>query len=232
MVRPFGTNPVLEPFHSWDDGESSAHNNLGTLNVGYLANNDVLHKYAYSLKTPVTILIFLMTGLSCWCQTYFTEAYIAWDDSFDQWEIVQYEESKDEHFFGELALKWPLRGNWNEWKFRIGDLDGEIRRKWPDLNDQWELNSYEELVVFNPKWRNDLNEWVVKNDQEVFTFKTKIRNNPTIWTCEVSNGYFEIFTSSSSDPREWIIEDYLPEEVKTEIKLALIFISLYHSFPK
>ena len=165
-------------------------------------------------------------------QSYLTEAYLAFDGRFDEWEFVHFNEEGENTSYGRLSLKWPLQGNWNEWRYELNEFNGEIRRKWPGLNDQWELRGYDDLITFSPKWRNDLNEWTIRYNNTVMTLRTKSRDNPTFWRCDMEGGYFEIFTERINDPSIWIIEDYLPEHVDIEAKIVLTFIALYHSFPK
>ena len=47
-----------------------------------------------------------------------------------------------------------------------------------------------------------------------------------------SRGQFRLYTVHRNDPRDWSIEDGLTEEVSQTMKMALIFLAIYHASPK
>jgi hypothetical protein len=65
--------------------------------------------------------------------------------------------------------------------------------------------------LLGSRWKNRLDEWL---------------------TDDPNRGRFYIYTLRERDPRDWAVEDNLSEEVSEPMKMALIFIAIFHSTPK
>ena len=82
-------------------------------------------------------------------------------------------------------------------------------------------------------WSNDFREWRISNNSISLTLKSKYGNTFDEWIVREDNyGHFAMYTNWEGDPREWEIVDELDEDVSLEMKMALVFIASFHSFPK
>lgn len=152
-----------------------------------------------------------------------------WSDEFTEWEIF----TDEEDVVGELQLRWPLQGDWTEWDYRIGEEIGTIKLKWKNDPSLWEIRGYDEIVTAKMIWSNDFREWRISNNDITLTLKTRYGNVFDEWEVrEERHGAFGIYTVWEGDPREWEIADELDEELSLEMRMALIFIPVFHSFPK
>lgn len=154
----------------------------------------------------------------------------AWSDSFVEWTIYTDQESEE----GELKMRWQMQNDWSEWDYRVGEHTGSIKMKWKDDPTNWEIRGDNEIVFAHTKWRNDFSEWRIagENDQ-VFQLKTRFQNDGNEWIVEHETlGKLVIFTEWKGDPRDWIIVDEMSEEVRLPIKMATLFLAIYHSSPR
>jgi len=152
-----------------------------------------------------------------------------WSDEFTEWEIF----TDDEDVVGELTMRWQLQGDYSEWDYRIDEEIGSIKMKWKDDPSQWEIRGYDEIVTAKMLWTNDIREWRITNNDITLTLKTRYGNILDEWMVRGDDyGNFGIFSTWEGDPREWEINDELDEELSLEMRMALVFISVFHSFPK
>ncbi len=170
----------------------------------------------------------------------------AWSDSFVEWALyvsaadsTQNEEddseAPDEEEYGEMKLRWlNLRDDWSEWDFSIGDERGTIKMKWKDDPTQWELRTYSGAVVtMRAAWSNDLSEWRVTDNSISLTLRSRWTNQFDEWIVQdPTRGTFYMYTLVEGDPRDWAIEDNLDDSIPPTMKLALIFLTIYHSSPR
>ncbi len=171
-----------------------------------------------------------------------------WSDSFVEWELFVFasdsaetaelgddEELPDEALFGELKLRWlNLRDDWSEWDYQFGDERGTIRMKWKDDPSQWELRSYTgEVVTMRASWRDDLSEWRVTDNAISLQLKCRWSNQADEWLVQDSNfGTFYLYTLTQGDPRDWAIEDKLKAQISPAMKMALVFLTVFHASPR
>lgn len=169
-----------------------------------------------------------------------------WSDSFVEWELfasvadsTQAEdddsEPPDEELYGEMKLRWlDLRDDWTEWDYNLGDERGTIKMKWKDDPTQWELRTYDGAVVtMRAAWNNDFTEWRVTDNSVSLTLRSRWTNQLDEWqVTDSSRGAFYMYTVYRGDPRDWTIEDGLDESVSQHMKLALVFLSVFHSTPR
>jgi hypothetical protein len=152
-----------------------------------------------------------------------------WDDSFSEW--VLYTENGDEE--GEITMKWPLRGDWSEWNFRLGELSGTIQMKWKGDPNLWELRAGNEIVTIRSVWKDDWRQWEVKNGGIQLDVKSRWANILEEWTAvDKRFGVMKIYTAWEGDLRDWVIEDELEDEVSLPTRIALAFIPVFYSTPK
>jgi hypothetical protein len=153
-----------------------------------------------------------------------------WADDFAEWNLYQGEEEEP---VGQIRLRWQLQRDWSEWEYRIGEEIGTIRMVWKDRPEQWEINGYGPSVNIRTRWPGDQSQWVATDGDHRVMMKSLYRQDANVWyTPDESNGYLEIYTIWENDPRDWYIIDELSDNISLEMKLGLIFIPIFHSFPK
>ncbi len=166
-----------------------------------------------------------------------------WMDSFVEWEIYTTPEKRGleegevapEEYYGELKLKWlNSQNDWSEWEYEVGGQRGNIRQRWKDDPQQWELRSYSGAIIsMRTVWNGDFKEWRVSDNTVTLNLKSKWSNQIDEWIAEDPNyGSFYLYTLRSHDPRDWAIEDKLDPDISEEMKLAMMFLVIYHSTPK
>lgn len=152
-----------------------------------------------------------------------------WADSFSEWTIY----TDNEDLMGEMQIQWPLDQDWTEWVFSIGDDIGQIKMKWKDNPNQWELRSQGQVITIRTVWKDDPTHWRITDNTHSYTLVSKWQNLPYEWKLQETNlGDFEVYMTHEPDPRDWEIFDSLSEEISMPIKMAMIFIAVYHSTPK
>lgn len=166
-----------------------------------------------------------------------------WQNSFVEWDVfstlraedLEEGEEVEEEYYGEMKLRWlNVRDDFSEWDYELGGQRGTIRQKWKDDPQQWELRSYTGVVItMRTTWNNDFKEWRVSDNAITLNIRSKWTNQLDEWELRDSNyGNFYLYTLRTRDPRDWAIEDKLAPEIPEEMKLAMIFIAIFHSTPK
>ncbi len=163
-----------------------------------------------------------------------------WSDSFVEWAIFSPSEDEtadelEEVLYGELKLRWlNLKDDFSEWTYELGGKRGTIRQKWQNAPTQWELRTYEgDVISMKAPWSNDISEWRVTDNTLSLTLKSRWTNQFDEWLVEDPNrGKFYLYTLQTGDPRDWAIEDQLNEEISEPMKMALIFLVIFHCSPK
>lgn len=154
---------------------------------------------------------------------------VEYGDTFIEWEVIPADEKID---LGELNLSWPHKTDWNDWEYQVDGRVGNIRQKWINRPDEWELIDGEYIVSIKNQWKGDLTIWKIKCDDYALKFESKYNNQADEWTLTTEKyGVFDIYTEYEGDPRDWIIEDGLDKEVPLALKMAMIFVSMHYSVP-
>ena len=152
-----------------------------------------------------------------------------WSDSFREWIIY----TDDENEEGELRLRWADSGNWKEWDFRLGEISGQIRQKWPNDPNAWELWADNETVAARTVFPNDFREWRITWRGKQLTFKSKYGNILEEWGLRNStDGEFNVFTRFEGDPREWTVAEELDDAYPFGVRLMMAFLATFHATPK
>lgn len=172
-------------------------------------------------------LYFLLFTTSVSAQ-YLAGLAAVWNDKLDEWELFTEDEQA-----GELRVKWGLGDDWIEWDYRLGDYVGNIKQKWRNNPNQWEVRGDNEIVTIQTVWNNDFREWRISDGTHQLKLKRKYSNVIDEWEVDSRDwGFFEMFTQWEGDPREWNITDELDEGLSFPVKMALVFIVMYHSLPR
>ncbi|MGK0387422.1 MAG: hypothetical protein ACI94Y_000148 [Maribacter sp.] len=181
------------------------------------------------MKYLLSISILFFVIISSYAQIELYGISTAWDDSYKEWVIYTTDEEQE----GEIELRWASKDDWSEWDYRLDEESGSIKQKWNNDPSQWELRGGNEIITMRTKWSNDFTEWRISAGGETFTLKSKYRNQLEEWELQGDTyGKFEMYTTYENDPRDWEIIDELDEEVSFHIKMAMLFIVMYHGTPK
>lgn len=158
-----------------------------------------------------------LTGM----QTYYS-------DDFREWIIYTDEEDLE----GDLNMRWKSQNNWSEWDYNIGESSGTIRATFRNDPSQFEIRGDGITVTARRLFANDFREWRITDNETTVIFKTKWGNNTNEWKVrDKKNGSFEMETEWEGDPRNWRIDDEMDEEVSLQMKVAMIFLAIYHASP-
>jgi len=153
----------------------------------------------------------------------------AYDDDFIEWEFWDAQEER----IGSLEMSSPLRRDWTSWTYRLGDDSGDIRQKWSDNPTVWELVGYDGVITMRTQWGRDFSTWRIDAPDGKYILQSRFRNDGNEWFLkDDSRGAFAIFTSWTGDPRDWEILDELGDHVSRDLKIAFIFLAVYHSIPR
>ena len=152
-----------------------------------------------------------------------------WSDSFREWSLF----TEDEDRTGDLYLRWSGREDWTQWDMRLGDTIAEIKLKWQDNPNEWEIRCLGTTVMARTLWNGDFREWRISDGDTRLVWKSRYGNQFEEWVLrDEDKGIFRMYTYWELDPREWVIEDALDEEISFPMRLALIFVAIFHSSPK
>ncbi len=178
-------------------------------------------------RTVLSVLMILTVhGLYAQIAQYVVSRY---SDDLREWDLLdEFEET-----VGSLTVAWPLDGRWDEWRYETADASGDIRMKWQDDPNLWELTGYNGIITMRTTFKNDFSEWRITTDQSSYTWRTKYRSQPAnLWELRNSReGVFQMEASYRGDPRDWLISDEMDESVPEDLKLACLFLAIYHSLP-
>lgn len=167
-----------------------------------------------------------------------------WGNSFVEWDLMAFETSQgdssegappSEVFAGELKLRWlNVRDDFSEWVFELDGTRGTIRMPWKNDPTQWELRTYDnQVITMRASWKGDPTEWRVTNNKIALQLGSRWKNQLDEWLVDDPvYGRLYMYTIYEQDPRDWAIEDTMSPDISTAMKMALIFITVYHSSPK
>lgn len=192
------------------------------------------------------VLFFCCTATAAAQSPRFSGVSSRWSDSFVEWDLYAFnpdtaaaqtkeEAAPDEIVVGELKLRWlNVRDDWSEWDFIYEETRGTIRQKWKGDPNQWELRTYAgDIVTMRTAWPGDLKEWRVTDNSMALTLRSRWTNQLDEWLVDDhTRGRFYLYTYYQRDPRDWVIEDNLTEDVSPAMKMAFIFLTVFHGSPK
>jgi len=181
------------------------------------------------MKQQFLLLILFIFSYSISNAQILTGFETRWSDDFREWTIFTDDEDEE----GSLAMRWPQQNDWSEWDYRIGESTGSIKLKFKNDPSTWEIRGDGEIIIMRMKWNNDVNEWTISDGSTKLTLKALYNNNLNDWKIDGDkNGVFEIYMEWQDDPRNWTVIDELDEEISLPFRMAISFISIFHSFPK
>ena len=150
-----------------------------------------------------------------------------WSDSFREWVIYAGEDE------GDLRLRWQDADKWDEWEYNIAGLSGAIKIKWPNDPGEWEIRSNEgEIVSAKILWNNNFREWRISDNDIQLTLTCRYNSTWDEWEVQGNYGNMDIYSAFTGDPRDWVVIDELDKDVPAAMRIAILFIVLYHSSPR
>jgi hypothetical protein len=145
-----------------------------------------------------------------------------YNDDFNNWYIY----TDSTKLVGELNTRWPQKQDFAEWDYRIGEVTGMIRQKWPGEPFQWDVRGDNEIITIQSVYPRDYSEWRITYKDKSYQIKPTYGNQWDEWQLVGKNGSYHVFTTKELDPRDWDIEDGLPDE-NIHVRMALAFIVVY-----
>ncbi len=138
-----------------------------------------------------------------------------------------------------LSTSWgdgSIKSTWDkydEWDYSIGNISGKIKLPWSNKYTEWELDGKYGKIKMIQKWSNN---WEISDGNKTGSLKTTWDNDHSWqqWDFESDKGTMKIQVKWSNNKnawQEWEITDNMHLE-NPEMKLAAIFIVLFHGMPK
>ncbi len=182
----------------------------------------------------LSILFYILVLPYCCSAQWLTGVTTKWNDSFVEWTLfAEAADDEEEEMEGDLQLRWPSRNDWTEWTYDIGDENGSIKQTFKNRPGQWDIRGFGKTITARTRWNNDFSEWRITDNSTTLIFKSRWRNNINEWSLnDETHGSFALRTEWDDDPREWRVYDDLDEEISMPMKMAMVFIAIYHSSPK
>lgn len=158
---------------------------------------------------------------------YLLGIHSVYDDSFREWEI-EVEIDSTTTIEGTLEPTWGIGNDLSEWRFSIGDMDGEIVQRYQHDPGYWELRLDGEVTTIKQTWRNDPTQWQISNGKQTIVFRSINGMQADEWQNTDPNlGDLVLYAEHRNDPRDWIIEDYMIDEIPFEMRFAAAYIAIY-----
>lgn len=191
---------------------------------------EICHFKNYFLKS-LLIIYFCAFG-SLIAQSEFYACNSKFDDSASEWYIYTIDKDGNE-VESQIRLKWPFKNDWTEWSAIHHDDFYNVKLKYKNIPDHWEMRTpHGSIISMKTKWSNDFTEWVITENDLKLKWISEYRNNMSSWYFEHKTlGFMNMYTYNAGDPRDWILEDEAID-VSDEMKLAMVFISVYLTNPK
>jgi hypothetical protein len=168
-----------------------------------------------------------------------------WSDSFVSWDLFTFETTVpetdttkaevEEVKIGELKQRWlDAREDWTEWDFNLDERQGTIKLKWKSDPSSWELRTFDgDIVTMKTIWNDDFTQWRISNGSFSLDLRSRYTSDYGEWNvADKKRGNYQIAVQYINDPRDWVIDDQLDEEVPVSMKMAMVFIVIYHSSPR
>ena len=178
---------------------------------------------------------FLLSLLLCWwLQMAQSQVLVGvsaqYADSFVAWDLYVVEKDGSESE-GQLSLVWTQPDDWSQWQYRIGDRSGSIKTKWRNDWSTWELRGGNHVILAQPTWLGDTKSWRISHKNQNITIRTAGLH--PIWAVEPTEDPLWLMAPQHENTRlDWVIEDNMEADIAVELRLMLLFLSLFHSIPK
>jgi len=157
-----------------------------------------------------------------------SSVHTRWDDTFREWIVYD----TDADMEGTINMRWQINNDWSKWDYNFGEEGGTIDQKWRDNPEEWELRGYDDFIYARTVYSRDLTSWRLKGEEITLTFQSQSSFRQNEWRLQTKGyGEFVVHTEFQGDPRDWIVYDDLSEDVSFSMKMAMIFLAIYHGSP-
>lgn len=157
--------------------------------------------------------------------------YALWEDDLREWVILD----TDGQEVGSLTMRWAVQYDLAFWDYTFGEHQGEIRARWRDNHQEWQVQEGNEMITMRQTWRDIPTEWELTNDADIrLNWLTRWTNTPEEWELRNKEEYgrFEVFTAYEGDPRDWVIIDEMDPNFSVATRMGMVFIPILMVLPK
>ncbi len=156
------------------------------------------------------------------------------DDPFS-WDIYTDDQEDEDDPKISLELNSVAIDDLYLWDIRTDDYgDGEIRRKWREKDDLWQINYEGSLITARLKWRGDYSQWSLQHDGITYTLR-KNRRSKEGWTLSnnkkaIIHYYgdrFDQYADVYLEYEEEVYEDFIENFA---LPLFSSFLVFYHEY--
>jgi hypothetical protein len=142
----------------------------------------------------------------------------------------------------ELSTSWgncKIKSTWDkldEWEYSLDNITGKIKTVWSGKYTEWELTGTYGTIKMKQKWSNNWKEWEISDASKTVELKTTWNNSNAWqeWELKSDKGTMKIkvkWSNTKNAWQEWEITDNMRLE-NTELKLAAVFMVIFHAMPK
>ncbi len=97
----------------------------------------------------------------------------------------------------------------------------------------WEFRGDNKIITARTVFNNDPTQWRITDNSTTLLLKSRWTNTLDEWSLRSDDyGDFRLYTKWKNDPREWIIEDELDTAIPLPMKMAALFLVVFHNAPK
>jgi len=177
--------------------------------------------------SQIFILFVFLTNATQLASQYVNQVYTVWDDSFTEWafETEHFEDGEWIVKEGILRLRYLNRDDWSERTYEHEGLYLDIKLKWKDNPNFWEMRTPEGIITAKTVWRNDRSVWRIQGQQYKLTLASKYKNSFDEWELRKNDmGQWHTMTKWEGDPRNWLVTDDMEGEVGIPYKVMFSFL--------
>jgi len=128
---------------------------------------------------------------------------MVWDDDVTQWVA----RDLDGNEFAEIRQTWSASDVLNSWTIETSDYSAEMRLKWRDDPNLWEMNVEGSWITAQTMLNDRFDRWRLKMDGETYVLE---RRWPGMWELRDYKGQkWSTEIQYQGDLRDWIIESSL-----------------------
>jgi hypothetical protein len=129
-------------------------------------------------------------------------------------------------------MRWAMEEDWTQWDYRIGEVTGDIRTKWRESFDEWQLTSEGETIIMKVRWPGDYSEWRITDNDDQHIFSVVNVNAPEEWELKYNKETtFQVYTEFEGDMRSWLVYEE-GKALSQPLRMAMSFIAIMASVPK
>lgn len=184
---------------------------------------------SYFLKRHFLDLLFILLCIMLALSPYglsaqgISDVHARFDDSIEEWELFDYDDEDLPSVL--IRLNGIADRDLHLWDVDLGDMTGQISKKWKDQNDLWEFRVNGEIITARVKWKNDYSEWEIKDGQNTYVLKTQAFSRNSDWTFgQFKDVYWTIAPIRAHDFRDIELFYEFDEAQK------LVYLQIFSSF--